>query len=550
MKFLVQSAGVRARLLGLVLLLILPILLATVLFSAGAYQQNLAAIEAARLQIANDFATRTRVWFRGSARALLATFASAGTIDGDEARCSNVVRAAVAANRGYKAMLVSLKDGRRCMASLDPAISAEVLNTVAVAQAARPALRAFSGATFAPSRYDALELNGRRYLTVHLTMPEGTEPGGSALLIADIDILDSTFDIGPLEGATVGLVTQEGRVLAQRGDNDPAGGWLPAVLGPVSGYTRSDTASRNGETAQFAILPVADSDLEIVARFSARAPGEAWLQYLIMTLTPLGVALFLFIVYSFALQRDVVRWILGIKHAARARIENARSEHLAPVSDAMPRELRSVARAFNTMVTEANARETALQSSLEQNRFLMRELHHRVKNSLQVIQSYLSLAQRVAGRDRNGELTETEARVQVLAVAYRLGLTDDGMKPVPLRPLAEEIVASLASVARAEHQWISLTGDIDAALEVDRSIPFGLAIVEGVIAALRSPKCTRVEISVTPAEQGQWDFVIATDAGAYLRRPNSRIMQGLSLQLQAHLRPDVEGEVLHWQFKA
>lgn len=549
MRMLFQSAGVRARLLGLALLLILPILLATVLFSTNAYQQNLAAIEGVRLQIANDFAVRTRVWFRGSARALLATYASARVTDGDDARCSAVVHAAVAANRGYKAMLVALNDGRRCVASLDPGITPEVLNTVAAAQATRPALSAFSGATFAPSRYDAVELKGQRVLIVNLTMPDGAEPAGSALLIADIDILDSTFDIGPLEGVMVGLVTREGRILAQRGENDSSGGWLPATLGPVSDYTRTDTTSRDGEKAQFAILPVADSDLEIVARFSAHAPTEAWLQYLIMTLTPLGVALFLFIVYFFALQRDVVRWILGIKLAARARIENAGSEHLAPVSDSMPRELRSVARAFNTMVTEANARETALQTSLEQNRFLMRELHHRVKNSLQVIQSYLSLAQRVGGRDRNGELTETEARVQVLAIAYRLGLTDGGMKPVPLRPLAEEIVAGLASVARAEHQWISLTADIDATLEVDRSIPFGLAIVEGVIAALRSPKCTRVEISVTPTEQGEWEFIIGTDAGANLLRPNSRIMQGLSLQFQAHPRPNVEGVVLHWQFK-
>jgi two-component sensor histidine kinase len=550
MKTLFQAAGIRARLLGLVLLLILPILLATVLFSAGAYRQNLAAIEAARLQIANDFAARTRVWFRGSARSLLATLASVGSTDLDAAGCSHLVRAATAANRGYRAMLITLRDGRRCVASLDPDIRGEDLDTIAAVQAARPALKSFSGAAFAPSRYDAFDVNGRRFLTVHLTLSDSAQVGGSALLIADLEILDSTFDIGPLEGAIVGLVTREGRLLAQRGEGEPNGGWLPATLKPASGYTRIDTASRDGEEAQFAVLPVADSDLEIVARFSPSVTKDAWLQYLIMTLTPLAVAIFLFLVYSFALQRDVVRWILGIKLAARARIEDARSQHLAPVSDAMPRELRSVARAFNTMVTEANSREFALQSSLEQNRFLMRELHHRVKNSLQVIQSYLSLAQRESGRDKRGDLTETEARVQVLAIAYRLGLTDGGMSPVLLRPLAEEIISNLASVARSEHQWISLSADIDVTLEVDRSIPFGLAIVEGVIAALRSPGCTRVQVEIAPSGDGRWDFVIGSDAGRHLIRPNKRILQGLSLQLQARPHPEAEGEVLRWTFKA
>ncbi len=60
----------------------------------------------------------------------------------------------------------------------------------------------------------------------------------------------------------------------------------------------------------------------------------------------------------------------------------------------MPNDIRGVAEAFNGMVEAARSREFELRGLVASNQFLMRELHHRVNNSLQVIQSYLSLSRR------------------------------------------------------------------------------------------------------------------------------------------------------------
>lgn len=542
-----KHLGLRGRLLGLVALVILPILLASVLFAARSYQQNIAAIESVRVQIVNDFAARGHIWFRGAARTVLATASGIPVSRNDSETCATGLLEAIRPNTGYLALLIHRPSEAPCAASQIPSIAADDLVALARSETVSPAKRRSDDHLFMPAHYGAWRKGGQTYAVVHVALPGGN--GSTALLLADPAVIDATFEIGPLEGATVGLISPDRALLAQRGTIAGARGWLPEALPAHSGYLAFQSQVRGGETEPFAVMPVASSELSVVARFSREAETAAWRQYLIMAITPMAAALFLFIVYIVALQRDVLRWILGIKRAARARINDAMSETLAPIGDDMPRELRSVATAFNTMVRDSHAREAALTRSLDENRFLMRELHHRVKNSLQVIQSYLSLSQREAGRARRGDLAETEARVLVLSIAYRLALREDGMRPVAMRPLAEEVVGNLTSNLRADNQWVSLLADTDGALEVDRAIPFGLAIVEGVIAALRSPRCETVQVIVAAVEpRGHYQLRITTGGAQALRRPSARILQGLALQLQAKVAAAGDEEILNWTF--
>lgn len=548
MRLPLPISGVKGRLIGLMALVILPIVLASVLFASGTYRQNLRAIEQTRAQIASDFVIRARVWLRGASRALLATYASIGAGQFDQESCSTMARAAVQANPGYRAILLSMPNDVQCVGTLDPKLDGKVLGRIMDEQEKRAPARSVNTIPFVPVRYDVVEMDGRRMLAIHLTAAGAEDKRHAALLLADVNVIDSTFEVGALEGAIIGLIKRGGSMLAVRGVPNADTSWLPADPPPAVDFQRYDGLSRAGDNAVYALASVSGTDLEVIARFDDQSTAEAWRQYLVMTLTPVIASLVLFCVYIFALQRDVIRWILGIKLAARARIENAHSRQLAPIGDDMPRELRSVATAFNKMVDDSHDREVALNQTLQHNRFLMRELHHRVKNSLQVIQSYLSLAQRELGRARRSDLAETEARVLVLSVSYRLALTDGGMQPVSLRALSEEIVASLASSMRSDNQWVSLKADVDAALVVDRSIPFGLAIVEGVIAALRSPGCEAVTVQVQKDDSDQYLLIISAEYQTAAQKPNARIMQGLALQLQATPLPLGAHDVLRWQF--
>jgi PAS domain S-box-containing protein len=63
-------------------------------------------------------------------------------------------------------------------------------------------------------------------------------------------------------------------------------------------------------------------------------------------------------------------------------------------------------------ITERKRADRALRGALERNQLLMREIHHRVKNNLQVVASLLALA----GRD----ISDSETRAQVIALQDRI----------------------------------------------------------------------------------------------------------------------------------
>ena len=146
------------------------------------------------------------------------------------------------------------------------------------------------------------------------------------------------------------------------------------------------------------------SDRTFISSAASTVLRGGWLglRTLVLVLTPLIMLATLYFAYSRAIQSELLRWIDGIKAAMRARKAGGGAP-LAPENDEMPSELRDLAASFNEMMRESEIREQSLKTSLAENEFLIRELHHRVKTSLQIIQSYLSLTRRLdrlVGRTR------------------------------------------------------------------------------------------------------------------------------------------------------
>lgn len=72
-----RFSTVRTRLLALLVAIAIPIACASAFAAYATYRAAIVAIEAAQARAVDDFAVRTRVWYRGMSRALLAFGATA-----------------------------------------------------------------------------------------------------------------------------------------------------------------------------------------------------------------------------------------------------------------------------------------------------------------------------------------------------------------------------------------------------------------------------------------------------------------------------------------
>jgi signal transduction histidine kinase len=121
-----------------------------------------------------------------------------------------------------------------------------------------------------------------------------------------------------------------------------------------------------------------------------------------------------------------------------------------------------------------------IQISLDERDGLVRELHHRVKNNLQIIVSLINLQKRMLPPDRQGEIRFLEEHVQAMAAAYRVVYASGELIEVPIDDLIREVVAGLVEVAGATTGGVE-TGDCDAQMTINLDQAITLSLYLAVV---------------------------------------------------------------------
>lgn len=545
---LARFSTVRARLLALLFAIALPIACVTALAAATAYRSITDAIEASQLQAADDFAIRTRVWYRGALRSLLSfgTAMSASKLSPEV--CGQTGQATLAEVKGFTAVLLRMADGRSCVATRDPAIQARDLAQASERMASLPRVTTWGGQELADARYGQITVRDARFLAIHASNPDADATAlKEGLLLVDPDILENVFDLGTgSQGMEVALMSGVGGVVASRGEGDDTS-WLPKDGNlPVRGG-RWEARSRRGDVRAYVARVVADPDFYVIAGFDDARERAARMQFAVLLLAPLITLGLLGAVYLRALEKHCLRWLRSIEAAARTRPAGGTSR--AVVADDMPSDMRSVAEAFNTMVDEQEVRQRRLQTALDDNRFLVRELHHRVKNSLQVVQSYIGLSKRDYQSEARLALADAECRVHVLSAAYRFTLADGEMQPVRIDLFLEDVVTMISNLIRGRDQSVVSRIETEAVLSVDRIIPLGFVVADVASRVLRSTPGVSVTVLVHDVDPDTIEIALEADRDIPFREP-PRLFAGLLSQIQAVQTADANGRMLgRWRVR-
>jgi two-component sensor histidine kinase len=188
-------------------------------------------------------------------------------------------------------------------------------------------------------------------------------------------------------------------------------------------------------------------------------------------------------------------------------------------------------------------------ASLEEKEALLREVHHRVKNNLQLITSLLNLqAARVTDPTVATLFAESRDRVRSMALVhenlYRLG----NFARVPMKPHLESVCAQLFRAYAPSTGQISLQLDIDEVqLDLDRAVACGLIVNELVSNALKHafPNGRRGTLSISlQALEANGCLLRVRDDGVGMSKPfDPKTADTLGLQLVNDLADQLHGSV-------
>lgn len=229
-----------------------------------------------------------------------------------------------------------------------------------------------------------------------------------------------------------------------------------------------------------------------------------------------------------------------------------------PDGAGMPDEIRDLAESFVAGAEALAARERELQSAMERAEILAAEVHHRVKNNLQIVSSLLALqAQRVTDVAARAEFESARDRIGAIATLHRHMYVHHDPEAIDLGAFIEELGQQLfAAVGDRPGRRIAL--DVDApALRIssDQAVPLALIITEAVSAALKQgfPLSRGGRIGIRVEAMDRRARLAISDDGVTPRSDDqlrAMLLRGLARQLGGELRREEAGLTLDFPLRA
>ena len=216
-----------------------------------------------------------------------------------------------------------------------------------------------------------------------------------------------------------------------------------------------------------------------------------------------------------------------------------------PTSYGAASEVRDLSIAFGRAVDRVEGAEREALDALEGQRRLVREVHHRVKNNLQVVASLLSIHGRsAAGADAKAAYSSIGRRVDALSVVHRHHYAEmEENRGISLRPLLTELAADLRSSAPAEARGMRFDLALDGPNTTqDVAVAAAFLITEIVEFAMLRKPAEAIEITLRRDTDLTATLSISSavlvpdgDPGDVAKVQFERIVEGLARQLRSPL---------------
>lgn len=315
--------------------------------------------------------------------------------------------------------------------------------------------------------------------------------------------------------------------------------WIASGRGSFADY------GQNGAAYDFSVRPLRGETLYAIGT----VPTDRSIMAFLLDWGEFALILLAMAVVMTAIWLGADRWCvrpLRYIQDFAGRVARGESVTLAPLHPWTP-EMVSVGARVSEMAAAIASREQELKAGLEQRDHMLREIHHRVKNNLQMISSLLNLQ---AGEIRSPRIRrffgDAQNRVLTLSILHRHLYERSSWSLVDFQQFISDLVRQI-SVPRPGIERPTPRYQIRApimAVGPDTAIPVGLIVTEAVGRALNHDfsgvKVPEIRIEAVEKEGGEAELVIE-DNGAETSRGvvgngargsfGLTLMSGLAMQL-------------------
>jgi two-component sensor histidine kinase len=282
--------------------------------------------------------------------------------------------------------------------------------------------------------------------------------------------------------AEVAVVDAEGRILSatDRSAFAPPAGWTGRAT--RDGSTLFNGSDARGRPRVYAGAPLLADDVYVL--LSAQRQGLfSWavLNPIATLLLPLLAWLAAVTAVLIVSERVVIRWLGYLERIAAIYARGRYTVRPIQARNA-PYEIRVLADTLDHMASGIETRDNSLKDSLTQKDALLREIHHRVKNNLQVISSLLNMQQRaLTDPGARAALGDTRQRITALALIYRALYQSPDLRRVDVGQFLDELIGQLVSSESGRGPLVRTELQADAlVIDPDKLAPLALWAVEAI----------------------------------------------------------------------
>lgn len=353
----------------------------------------------------------------------------------------------------------------------------------------------------------------------------------------------SISDAPEARTGVVAILSRSGDLVASDTDT------LPFAVPPGLSAGRSGVIRTvKGEKWVYQTVALSGKELYVLyAEPRARIMSAALTQFRASIIMPLVTILLTLCAIWFGTNRLVIRWLTKLRQLSEEFTQGDFSGNRAAFASA-PRELKRLSDDLHAMAEVIDSRTAELTAALDTKTKLTREVHHRVKNNLQIVTSLLTMqASRMTDDAAQTALKQSRARIVALALIHRLSYEqeNDSAEPsVTVEVLMGELCKQLR-YAHRENQSVDLSFRADDySLPVDSAVPLALFIVEAVTNCFRHAFQANApgKIEMTFALVGEKAILSIEDNGegydvtqSLGRDMGTQLMQGFASQLNGNV---------------